>query len=82
MSTNLIREKVYKLLYEEYQVLYGRILQRARNVQEYGKGDDAMSLITSIVDTDKYDHCGLQSKQDTKMVQTLQYLINDERKVE
>lgn len=81
MERNLFKEKAYKLLMEHYRTLYNKILYRAQNVNEHGNGDDAKKFVSSIVEKDKYDYCGLQDRCDTEVVKMLEYLLDDGKEV-
>lgn len=80
MST-LFKEKAYKVLYEQYKAMYSRILHRATNALQYGQKDDHEKLIRTIVETGNYPESGLISKADQQMVETLQYLLDDDESV-
>ena len=83
MKSELIREKAYKRLAYEYKTLAMGIIHRCQNVLDYAKtGDDALKLISSIVDMGKWDYHGIQRKEDSRIVEILEYLLDDNQPVE
>lgn len=77
----LFKEKAYKILYEKYRDLYIRIFSRAQHAQEYGQKEDHTKLIQTIVDIGNYDYHGIQNKEDNKIVNCIEYLLDDSQSV-
>jgi len=81
MSKELFKEKAYKMLYQKYKSLYETIYFRASNAKEYGQKDDQLKVIETIIEKDKYPHIGIQSESDRKIIEMLEYLLDDNQVV-
>lgn len=82
MKSELIREKAYKKLAYEYKSLATEMIRRSQNILEYAKtGEDALKLISSIADKSKWDYCGIQQKENSHIIEILEYLLDDNQPV-
>lgn len=66
--------RAYKRLYEMYKSTLITIIHRAKNSVEYqgGKPDEMLATMTLISDEHKWDHCGIESKTDGKIIDELE----------
>lgn len=78
---SLINEKAYKLLYEKYRSTYVAIVARAQNVSEYGNQEDKSKFVETIVNQKAHPHISIMSETDIKIVEMLEYLVDDEEPV-
>lgn len=82
MKSELIREKAYKRLAYEYSSLNRAIIHKCRSLVEYSKtGDDALKLVSSIADMGNWERNGIQSREESRMVEMLEYLLDDNQPV-
>lgn len=82
MKSELIREKAYKRLVYEYKNLAMEMIRRSQNLLDYAKtGDDALKLVSSIADRGTWDYHGIQRKEDSRIVELLEYLLDDNQPV-
>ncbi len=74
--------KAYKMLAELRSSMLERIRHEARNRVEYPNTEPNQSVIWMeyISNPAKWDHCGLLRKEDIAVMETLEYLLNDEMK--
>jgi hypothetical protein len=74
--------KAYKLLAQLRGQMLSRIEHEAKNKTEYckDKPEKSQELMEYISNPAKWDHCGLLSKEDKKVLETLEYLLNDDAK--
>lgn len=72
--------KAYQLLSEIKDKMLRKIMQEARNRTEYDKDkpEESALWMEYISNPDKWEYCGLLSDQDKKVMETLEYLLNDE----
>jgi len=81
MEKSLFKEKAYKILYQKYRNMYDTIFHRAQNAKEFGQKDDQLKVIETIIEKDKYPHIGIQSESDRKIIEMLEYLLDDNQVV-
>ena len=81
MAEIIIKEKVYKLLYEKYKHLYIIIQTRAQNALDYGQKEDAVKVLQTIVEGNEDKMVGIISKADKKIIELLEYLADDSKPV-
>ncbi len=81
MEKSLLMElKAYKLLAE----LRGNMLSFIRNeaktkiVYNSNKPEEMSKLLLHIADPSKWNYCGLLKNEDKKVLETLEYLLNDD----
>lgn len=74
--------KAYKILAQIQGNMLSWITAKARNRVEYGAKDttEAQKLCEVISDPLQWDHHGLLDKADKKVLETIEYLLNDEQK--
>lgn len=77
--TTQMELKAYKILYETYLRMFMRIRTTACNCVEYRKDkpEEVFKEMEYISNPDKWDYCGILNKQDKAVLETLQYLLND-----
>ena len=79
---NLIREKIYKLLYQKYKSLNITVLDRAYRCREYGEKEDKLKFVETIVAEGAFDWSKIVKEQhDTETIKLLEYLLNDDEPV-
>lgn len=77
-----MREKAYKRLASEYKSLAMGMVHRCQNILDYAKtGPDALKLLSDIADMGKWDYNGIQRKEDSRIVEMLEYLLDDNQPV-
>jgi len=71
--------KAYKLLAELQGRLLARIKDKIRNKVEYckDKPDEIFELMEYISNPAKWDYCGLLSKEDKAVLETIEFLLDD-----
>lgn len=74
--------KAYKLLAEIHESMISRITHEARTRTEYGKDkpEESQKWMEYIGNPAKWDYCGLLKKEDIKVLETLEYLLDDDMK--
>lgn len=79
--SDVMKLKTYKLLAEIRGKFLSRIISDARNKTEYFKDNvEELSKFTEfIANPKKWDYCGMLSKEDIKVLETLEYLLDDEQ---
>jgi len=71
--------KAYKLLAQLRYDMLSRIQNEARNKVEYRKDkpEESQQLLEYIANPAKWDHCGLLRKEDKKLLEILEFLLDD-----
>lgn len=74
--------KATKMLLNIYSGMFSSIRQTARNCVEYRKDkpDEVFKEMEHIANPAKWDYCGLLNKEDKAILETLEYLLNDDMK--
>ncbi len=82
MANEKMELKAYKLLAQLRGQMLGKISHEAKNKAEYlkDKPEEAQLWMEYISNPAKWDYCGLLSKEDKKVLETIEYLLNDEAK--
>jgi len=72
--------KAYKLLAKIRGVMLSRIEHEARNKAEYckDKPEDSQKWMEYIANPEKWDYCGLLAKEEKKVLEVLEYLLDDD----
>lgn len=81
--SNEMELKAYKMLAQIRGSMLSSIRQRAMNKVEYGKiekPEELTDLYEYIANPDKWEYCGLLSKEQKAILETLEYLLNDDQK--
>lgn len=80
---DLMRQKSYKILMQEYRAMYNRIVSRCKTGLEFGQTkEDYKKVLEMITDKSQYDYNGLMNRETRNIVDTLEYLLDDSRKAE
>lgn len=80
MGNEDIELKAYKLLAQIRGSMLSKITFEARNRVEYDKDKPEKSQLWMeyISNPDKWDYCGILSKEDKHVLETIEYLLNDD----
>lgn len=72
--------KAYKILAETYKSMFYHVMDRARNCVQYKSNtpEDIIDVLSSISNPEKWDYSGLISKERQAVLDTVEYLLNDE----
>ena len=75
--------KAYKLLAQLRGSALSAIQHNASNKTQYCKDDteEIKKWLEYIGNPGKWDYCGILSKKDKKVLETLEYLVNDDREI-
>lgn len=77
---DLTKLKIYKKLYQLNSSIVSSMYYKGRTRLEYREHDKEKSdsqFIESIGDKQKWEYHGICSKEDIKMIEFLEYLLND-----
>lgn len=72
--------KAYKILAEIRGSMLSTIIREARNKMEYynpNEPDNVIKLLQHIANPAKWDYCGLLRKEDMKVLEILEFLLDD-----
>ena len=80
MTSNNMELKAYKLLAQLRLQMLNHVRREARNCVEYRKDkpEDVFKVMEHISNPGKLEYCGLIRKEDKLVMETLEYLLNDE----
>jgi len=80
MTNEKMELKAYKLLAELRRQMLSRIKHEARLKTEFckDKPEESQLWMEYISNPAKWDYCGIISKEDKKVLETLEYLLDDE----
>ena len=80
MECKNIELKAYKMLAEIRKMMLSRINSKLANCVEYRKGnpEEIFEIIQNLTNPEKWDYCSLLDEEDKKVLETLEYLIDDE----
>ncbi|MFA7307587.1 MAG: hypothetical protein WC026_13045 [Hyphomicrobium sp.] len=80
MANEKMELKAYKLLADLQGKLLDRITLEAERKAEYckDKPEESQKWMEYISNPDKWDYCGLMSKEDMKVLDTIEYLLNND----
>lgn len=78
---SLIKEKIHKILHDKYKRMYLAIISRAHNVNDYGKSEDKMKFVDTIINQSTHPHIGFISESDRKIIEMLEYLVDEKEPV-
>ncbi|MCK5624820.1 hypothetical protein KAI04_03190 [Candidatus Pacearchaeota archaeon] len=69
---NKFKKRAYQTLYKKYKNLFENIQHEAKNKTDHGKDEDKIILLSNIANSEKYSSCGIISKEDIKVIQSLE----------
>jgi hypothetical protein len=75
-----IEYKAHKLLAELRKSLLTKIIHEAKNKVEYcqDKPEELKKWMEYISNPEKWDYCGIMRKEDLRVMEVLEYLVNDD----
>lgn len=84
MENDNMKLKAYKRLAELRGKMFSKILYEARNKTEYAHLDsntekEIRKWIGAIANPDKWEYFGILSKEDMRELETLEFLLNDDK---
>lgn len=71
--------KIHKILSDIRDGMLRKVIFESRNRVEYcqDKPEEFVKWMEYFANPDKWDHCGLLSSEDKKVLETLEYLLDD-----
>lgn len=83
MKDELIRAKIYKELYREMASLVGSIRNYANNKSQHDSDEEQRKALQTISEMSSHAwySANIQSHEDRRKVELLQYLIDDEKPI-
>lgn len=83
MTDDQIKLKIHEMLHSIYARMFTRVLYTARNCVEYRKDkpEEVMKEMENIANPEKWDYSGLLSKEDKRVLETLEYLLSDRKEL-
>jgi tyrosyl-tRNA synthetase len=74
--------KAYKKLEDLYSSMFWVVMDKIRRCVEYRKDkpDDIYQELLNISNPDKWDYCGVISKEDKAVLEMLEYLLDNTEK--
>ena len=74
-----IEYKAYKLLAELRKSLLTKIVHEAKNKVQYSDNpEDMKKWMEYISNPEKWDYSGIMRKEDLRIMEVLEYLVNDD----
>lgn len=80
MTSEKMEFKAYKLLAQIRKDIIWKIQNEARNRIQYckEKPEEFAKLVEYISNPGKWDYCGLLNKEDKRVLEVVEYLLNDD----